>query len=221
MEISGFGAEQNAGQAIALLKDDAMRGFRLDIETDSTLEPDRDAEKAARVEFLTAVSQFMDKAVVAGQQFPALAPLLGEFLMFGIRGFPIGRDLEQRMQETMDQLAQAAQQSQGQPSPEQQKAQADLEAAQQKAQMDAQIAMQKAQADVQSAQAKLQGEMEMARARLQLEREEMMARIQLEREKLAAEIALEREKAAADIEIKAATARMNMQVRMEQPQGTA
>lgn len=221
LEISGFGAEQNVGQAIALLKDDAMRGFRLDIETDSTLEPDRDAEKAARVEFLTAVSQFMDKAVVAGQQFPALAPLLGEFLMFGIRGFPIGRDLEQRMQETMDQLAQAAQQSQGQPSPEQQKAQADLEAAQQKAQMDAQIAMQKAQADAQSAQAKLQGEMEMARARLQLEREEMMARIQLEREKLAAEIALEREKAAADIEIKAATARMNMQARMEQPQGTA
>jgi sensor histidine kinase regulating citrate/malate metabolism len=48
------------------------REFRLDIETDSTIRMDDDAEKTARVELVTAVGNFLDKAVAAGSAAPEI-----------------------------------------------------------------------------------------------------------------------------------------------------
>ena len=81
-------------KAIGLLRSDKLRGFRIDIETDSTINDTAQEEKAERVEFLQALSSFVEKALQAAQANPDLIPLLGKSILFTVRGFRVGRDLE-------------------------------------------------------------------------------------------------------------------------------
>lgn len=83
----------------ALIRNDMIRCFRIAIETDSTIKADQEAEKAQRVEFLTAVSQFLDKAINLP---PEMVPLAGEMLLFGVRGFKSGRQLEQEVKTAVE-----------------------------------------------------------------------------------------------------------------------
>jgi hypothetical protein len=137
--------------AIQLLQDKASRQFRIDIETDSTIEIDQNAEKAARSEFVTSVGAFIEQAAPVLQQAPEFIPMFGEMLLFAVRGFKAGDQLENVIEKSMDALKQRSdQQAQNpQPDPEMVKAQAAAESLKQKAQIDAQ----KAQADGQAAQA--------------------------------------------------------------------
>ena len=95
---------------MALLRSGAAREFRIDIETDSTIQPDEDAEKQRRIEFLTAVGGFLQQAGPMVQVMPQAAPMFAEMLMFGVRGFRAGRQLEDVIERTMGQIVQAAQQ---------------------------------------------------------------------------------------------------------------
>lgn len=99
-------------QAVQLLRDDKLRTFRVDIETDSTIAADDQAEKQTRVEFLNAVSGFLQQALPAAQLEPGLKPLLSEMLLFGVRGFKTGRHLEAVMEETLEGMANAPPQQQ-------------------------------------------------------------------------------------------------------------
>jgi hypothetical protein len=56
--------------AIQLLKEDRARGYRITIETDSTVELDAAQEKADRIEFLTAATGFLEKAAGMAQNAP-------------------------------------------------------------------------------------------------------------------------------------------------------
>lgn len=123
----------------ALLRNANMRHFRLDIETDSTLKMDQLQEKADRTELLKAVGDFL---TAASNARPELVPLLGQMLMFAVRAFPVGKQLESALQATIDALekkAKAMQDAPPQPSPEQVKAQTQLTIAQGKQQGDMQI----------------------------------------------------------------------------------
>lgn len=116
-------------EAIALLRQDKLRGFRIDIETDSTVQGDQEAEKAARVEFLTASTKFIETSAQVTQMVPAFAPLAAKMLMFGVRGFRVGRDLESALEDFCDEAEMAAKQTANapkQPSPEQIKAQSEM-----------------------------------------------------------------------------------------------
>src|SRR5262249_49358580 len=68
-----FGDEE-----MALLRDDNLRSFLIDVETDSTIQPDEDAEKQRRVEFITAVGQFVNQGGQALLQAPSLVPMFKE-----------------------------------------------------------------------------------------------------------------------------------------------
>jgi hypothetical protein len=94
-------ANAQIDQALALLRDDKLRGFRIDIETDSTIQPDEDAEKQRRTEFVTAIGGLIQQAVPLVQQVPELAPLVGETLLFTARGFRAGRQLEDQIEQAM------------------------------------------------------------------------------------------------------------------------
>ena len=61
-----------------LIKNDTMRCFRIDVETDSTVKADQDAERDARIQFLQSVGGFMQQ--MASVQDPAMLPLLMEML---------------------------------------------------------------------------------------------------------------------------------------------
>lgn len=129
-----------------LLKDNASLSFKIDIEVDSTIKMDEQQEKADRVEFLKAAGQFMAQAGEIGQQEPTLVPLLAHMLMFGVRGFKVGKELEGQFQIAIGKMEKNAANPQPKPNIEQQKLQADmanqkamLQAKQQEAQQEAQM----------------------------------------------------------------------------------
>lgn len=119
--------------AIALLKDPMQRAFRIDIETDSTIAMDEAGEKAARTEFVTAIGGFLEAAVqIAATPMGAeLGPLLGEILLFAVRGFKVGTQLEGAIESAIEQLqAKAKNPPPPPPNPEMIKAQAQAQAIQ-------------------------------------------------------------------------------------------
>jgi hypothetical protein len=166
-------------QAVELLKNDALRGFRIDIETDSTVAVDQQAEQDSRVAFLTAMGGFLREAVPMAMQAPQTAPLMAEMLTFAVRGFKAGRQLEQAFDQfgqTVQQAAQAAQGPQEPPPPDPaqqmmlQGEQMKMQALQVKTQADAakaQVDQQIAGLDAQAKQAEHQ--MKMAEMQMQYE----------------------------------------------------
>jgi hypothetical protein len=107
--------KENLMQAFQILQNDKLRGFRVDIETDSTVQLDENAEKQRRVEFATAVGGLMQQAIPMAQQVPELIPLVGQTLQFVVRGFRAGRELEDTIDKTMKTLEQKAAQAAMQP----------------------------------------------------------------------------------------------------------
>lgn len=94
----------------ALLADQQMRDFRIDIETDSMIAADEQAEKQARVEFLTSVSQFLPVMQQIVSAAPEAAKMTGDMLMFLVRGFRAGRELEASIEQAVQQIEQRVQQ---------------------------------------------------------------------------------------------------------------
>lgn len=135
-------------QVMGLLKDQKLRPFVLDIETDSTIVPDENAQKQRMTEYVTAMSGLLQQLIPAVQQVPQLAPVGAEIIKKANSTFRMGREFEQVVEEFAEQMKQAASQPKG-PSPEQQKAEADAKAAEMAAQADGQ----RAQAETLTAQA--------------------------------------------------------------------
>jgi hypothetical protein len=150
---------------LLILRQTEPASVHVDIQTDSTVEIDDFADKEEIIEFITALSGFV-------QQTPALVQVLGiqassELLLTMLRKFKLGRDVEQAV---MDQIRLVLQQSEQpqEPSPEQ---------------IQAQMDMQKMQADYQIKIAELQLKEEQIRikqAELGLKDQDNKAKIDLE-----------------------------------------
>lgn len=167
-------ALQRISTAIKLLRDEAMRGFRVDIEVDSTIFADAAQEKADRAEFIGQITKYIETAMQIGAVMPPAVPLLGKMLSFGARGFRIGRDLEMAIEDFTDQAAvfaqQNAQKQANQPNPEMIKAHADVQKSQaqiQGIQMKNQAEAKSADAEIQRQQLQNQGDQAMAAADIQ------------------------------------------------------
>ena len=106
-EMTGIAAGE---EVIELLRDEKVRGFRIDIESDSTVRDDILQEKREVTEYITAVTQFMQAAGTIGQQAPVMVPVLMEMLKFSVRRFKAGRQLEAAIEKAAEgATAQAAQ----------------------------------------------------------------------------------------------------------------
>lgn len=142
--------EDQFRQACELLKEDASTSYKIDIEADSTIAADQEAEKAARTEFLRAITPFMETILPQMVQNPALAPLGKELMMFAVRGFSISRGLEDAFETALDQLMKAP------PPPPQQhgntKSPAEVAAEAQTEQTKAQVDMKEIAADMMKTQ---------------------------------------------------------------------
>ncbi|MBX4932121.1 hypothetical protein [Rhizobium bangladeshense] len=101
-------AQPSIDEVVQLLRNDSIRGFQIDIETDSTIEPDEDGEKQRRMEFVQMVGGFMQQAGAMAQQNPLLVPVMVETLLFAARGFRAGRQLESMLEQVGAQLSEAA-----------------------------------------------------------------------------------------------------------------
>lgn len=145
-----------------LIRNDTMRCFRIDIETDSTIKTDQDAEKKARTEFLGAAGGFIQQ--MNSVQNPALQPLLMEMLMFGVRSFKVGREMESEFKSTIDKMRKAAENPQ--PNPEIAQHQAEMQQKTQEAEMNAQIEAKRNEMEAQREALKQQSEGQMKQAEL-------------------------------------------------------
>ena len=180
-----------------LLTDDITLSYKIDIETDSTIKVDQEADKAARIEFLDAAGKFLQAAM--SNQNPDLAPLLGKLLEFGVRGFKIGKELETAFEVAIHKLEKdASDPSKQKPNPEVMKIQGEQQIAQQRMQADIAIEQQKSQdeqkrlqlqaqvdahqgqvdAEVEKMKVTMQGQLDMARAKLESETKIIVAQIQ-------------------------------------------
>lgn len=174
--------QQLIPQALALLKDEPAKNFRIEVTTDSMIYQDEQQEKQDRVEFLTAVSQFMQTALPVAQGVPELTPLLMEMLKFGVTAFKAGKGLEGLIDETADQFRAQAEAAKGQPkppTPEQMKQQGEM----QKLEMQSQLKQQEMQAQMQLEQQKMQMQVEMERAKQEYQAQETQVRMQLEEQR--------------------------------------
>jgi hypothetical protein len=170
-------------QALELLKSESAKNFRIEVTSDSMIYQDEQQEKQNRVEFLTAVSQFVQTALPVGQAVPELVPLFMEMLKFGVTAFKAGKQIEGLIDETADKFREQAKMQEGQPkqpSPEIQKLQ-----------MQAQLEQQKMQFQSQLEQQKMQANIEMERAKQEYQSQETQVRMQMEMQRDAAEREME------------------------------
>ena len=182
-------------EVMALLRDNALRAFRIDIETDCTIEPDDQDEKLRRIEFIQAVGEYVSRSMPALQLAPAMTPVIAEGLKFLVRGFRVGREMEETIDKALAEL-----QSGGLPSPQ----------AGQPPGRDPQADRLQAQASMTGAQAKMQEagarrfEAETDRFRAQAEAQLDGARVQAENARTAAdrtaEIAMHQDQLRAELQ---------------------
>ena len=189
-------------QALALLKDEPAKNFRIEVTTDSMIYQDEQQEKQDRVEFLTAVSSFMQTALPVAQTSPELTPLLMEMLKFGVTAFKAGKGMEGLIDETADKFRAQAQAAEGQPKPPTPEMQ--------KLQMQAQMEQAKLQAQAQTKQAEMQMQVQMDQQKLQMQIEFEKAKQEFQAQENNLKFRLEAERNAADREMELKIAQMKM-----------
>jgi hypothetical protein len=140
----------------ALLRDDALRSFRIDVETDSTVQPDENAAKLAFTEFTSAIVGLMSAAASIVPSAPYTAPLFAEVLKQGARTFNVSRSMEDVIDKVFEQAEAAPPvQPPGPPPPDESAMQVE-QLKSQTAQMQAQIEQQRTQMEGQLGMAELQ-----------------------------------------------------------------
>jgi len=164
-------------QVMKFLRDNRVRCFTLDIETDSTIAPDENAQKQRATEYVTAMTGFLQQVVPSVQTVPQIAPLAADMIRFVNSQFRVGRQFEQTVEEFTDQMKQMASAPKNEgPTPEQMQAQADQQAGQlaaAKMQSDAKVAQSDAllaQKDLELKTTIASKDAELAGLKLQLEK---------------------------------------------------
>lgn len=217
-------------EALALLRNDDMRTFRITLETDSTIEVNENKEKEAAMEFVNSLANLFAQ----GGQIMSLDPALKitglQSVLMAARRFRASREIEQYLTQGIDKMIAAQQELEKnppppQPTPEeieiQTKAQLetqkmDLEAQfdAQKMQLESQIAYQQQQLDQYKVQSDMQLKTWKAEQDLDLKEQKLIGQMKLQEEKLMAQLAIQEAKLKADIAIQ--EAKLQADVAMKQ-----
>ncbi|MFC3228781.1 hypothetical protein ACFOGJ_16170 [Marinibaculum pumilum] len=193
-------------EVMQMLRDDRMRSYRIDVETEDSIQAQSEEEKRAALELLNAIGGMAEGVGAVIQSGLISQQAARAVVMAVVRQFRFGKDVENAMEEGEAEMAQQP----PKPDPEAEAAQAKAQAEQ----MKAQAQVQKTQGDMQLAQAKGQVEMQTLQARSQAEAQKValeiqvqqqehalkMAEMQAELQKLAAEVEMAREKGEIDRE---------------------
>jgi len=112
-------------EMVEIMRNDKLRSYQIDVETDSTVFADEEQIKRTRIEFANVMGGYLVQAIEATQAAPELTPIAFQILKFVSGAWKVGRQFEDVIGETeaavMEKL-QAAQQQQ-QVSPEERIAQ--------------------------------------------------------------------------------------------------
>ena len=185
--------------ALALLRDESAKNFRIEVTSDSMIFQDEMQEKQDRMEFLSAIGGFMQQVIPAAQAVPEMTPMLMEMVKFAVTAFKAGKGLEGIIDETADKFREQAKAQEGQPkppTPEQQKLQGQMQLEQSKLQ----ASQQQAQQTMQLEQQKMQMQMELEKAKQEYQAQENQLKFQLEDQ---------RNRAQAEMDMRIAQMKMN------------
>jgi hypothetical protein len=105
--------EPTIEQVLKFLGNNRAKSFVLDIETDSTIMADENAEKQRRTEFVGVLGQLLPQLSTMIQNEPKTAPFCGEVLKFATAPFRSGRSLDGAIDELIEQMKAKADQPQG------------------------------------------------------------------------------------------------------------
>ncbi len=153
---------------IGRLRDDKLRSFTIDIETDSTIVADEETQKANVSEFTSNIGQFLGQMMPLVQQAPEFGPFAVAMLKYASRRFEAGREMETVIDETGDALLKRiANPPSPQADPKMQAAQAQVQASIAKGQAQVQVENMKAQADIQRDNAAAQSDVALRQAQAQ------------------------------------------------------
>lgn len=145
--------QANFPAAIELLRNDRLRTFRVDIETDSTIAIDEQVEQQSRMEWFQSVTQMASQIEAIKQFSPELMSPMIESVLFTIRSFRTGRPVEGPWEQALQtwQDREKEQRENPQPPPPD-PAMMKVEQEGQKIQQDGQLKMQELELDFQKAQ---------------------------------------------------------------------
>jgi hypothetical protein len=195
--------------ALALLRDEAAKNFRVEVTSDSMIFQDEMQEKQDRMEFLQAMGGFFQQAVPLATQVPEMTPMLMEMLKFAVTAFKAGKGLEGIIDETADKFRQQAKDAEGQPkppTPEMQKLQMNMQIEQAKMQ----AAQAQAQQDMQFEQQKMQMQMELEKAKQEYQAQENQLKFQLEDQRNRQQAEMDMRSQEMKMEMEAKVAQMKM-----------
>jgi hypothetical protein len=114
-----------------LIKNDRLRTFAIDVETDSTIKIDQQQEKTDRVEYIRSISEFSNSFFPMVQAGIITPDAFKQFMLFVSKPFKVGRTVEESL------TSQEEQEPKG-PTAEEMLAQAKIQIEQQKLQLEAQ-----------------------------------------------------------------------------------
>ena len=164
-----------AMQAVALIKDEEMAEYRINIEADSMAALDYAAERDAAVQFMQGLGAFISQTAPMAQQVPEAGPYLLRMMQWAVSKFRVSTQIES----ILDQAASGMQQQLMQPKQPPQPApdvmvKAQIE--QEKIQSNERIAMMEAQSDQQIAS--LKATVELQKVEMQAKFDQMAAQFQ-------------------------------------------
>ena len=204
---------------VQLLRDDRMRGFRIDVETDSMVEADQAKERADRTAFVQALGVFFKEFGPIVVQMPPLAPMVSELLQFAVRSYKVGAQLEETIEKSMEQVQEKLNNpAPPQPDPADQakieQAQIKAKAEGDKSQMEGQIAQMEAQFKQQQLAMEAQAKQQEMAMKAQSQKMDMMLKL-LEHKQAVETHHMEAERAERDHQLNAETTERNHELGME------
>ena len=112
-------------EMIEIMRNDKLRSYQIDVETDSTVFADEEQIKRTRIEFANVMGGYLVQAIEATRAAPELTPIAFEILKFVSGAWKVGRQFEDVIDETEAAVMQQLQAAQQQPqvSPEERIAQ--------------------------------------------------------------------------------------------------
>lgn len=170
-------------QVMQLMRDDLQRGYRIDVESDSTIQADEAYDQRTMTELYKGIADFSSVMGPLVQQGMMPMDAVKQMLLSAVRKFKMGRQVEDALEEIPDKQPQqqdgAAQQAQIDMQVKQAEAQMKMQEMQAKAQFEQQrmaMDMQKMQAEAANDQAEIaikREELGIKQAELQIKRAEV------------------------------------------------
>lgn len=171
------------GPALAILRDQFITSYSIDIESDSLTQADWAMQQQQRLAYVQALAQFLQQALPVAQQIPSLAPMLLTMIKFASVGFRGSTELEGVIDASLTQLTQQANQGGGGPQKPPSKQEIQAQAAQQQAQQQQQQTQQQMEAAAQKHAQQMQFDQEEHAQQMQMDAEKHAADMQYLQEK--------------------------------------